>query len=453
MRVEQSAAAHAEATRRLPLDGVAGALLLVYVCLLPIHWSPLPFNLQWADVVFPLLLLVTVASRPVFRLTSLDLLVVAYVVAALPSFLVTPDVRASSVQFAKDVYMAGLYVVVAIVASRIDVVARVAGAVAWISAIIAVVCLAALALFYGAGVVVPRLGYSLPVPYVGEFYRLYGTFPSPEYLVNFLVFAAPFALTLWWMAPSRRGRGAWLLVLAAMVSTALGAIAHGIVGLCAALTYNLGAAWRGPIAAHDSAALRRAGIVLLTTATVVLTIAVNVLLVFAIRDVRIVQSRDASVGAPAYTHALHDPAGASKMSVEVTYDVMAYWLLKQVAWRAFLEHPASGAGLASLHQATRRAEAEGRIPQGHGDDDPHSTWFGRLGETGLIGTVTLVALCAGVWMHARRTIQAGGAAGALAVPFVAGLIGIAVNSLNVDAMHFRFVWIALGALRALAPVA
>ena len=450
MKVEQSAVEGASVGVS-PARRASEVLLLGYVCLLPIHWSPLPLNLQWADILFPFLLLATGATRPTFRATTLDLLVGAYVLGALPSFLVTPDAAASSVQIAKDIYMATLYFVVAAAAARVDVVSRLARAIAWTGAVVAALCLAALALFYGVGLAVPRLGHALPVPYVGAFYRLYGTFPSPEYLVNFLIFSAPFAFMSWRNAPSRRSAIAWPLTLAATAGAALGAIAHGVVGLLAALTYDVAdaSAASGERARYDRRVLIRA----LVAATVVLIVAVNVLLVFAIRDVRVVQSRDASVGAPAYTHALHDPAGASKVSLEMTYDVMAYWLLKQVAWASFVEHPIVGGGLGSLHPATRRAEAEGRIPPGHGDDDPHSTWLGRLGETGVIGTVTLVALCIGVWTQARRALATAGATRALAVPFAAGLIGIAVNSINVDAAHFRFVWIALGALRALAPAA
>ena len=467
MKVEQSTAAQFATGPQSPARRLSEALLLAYLCLLPVHWSPLPFNLQWADAIFPFLLAAALLSRPAFRLTRVDLLVAGYLLAALPSFLVTVDVRASAVQFAKDVYMAALFFVVAMVASRGDLMARVGRVVAWTGTLVALLSLIALALFYGAGVALPRIGYALPVPYVGEFYRLYGTFPSPEYFVNFLIFSAPFAF-MWW----RRGRSGrpvtgWALALAAMLGAAVGAVAHGIVGLIAALTYQLAGMWRNASLDRDVGVDRtvdrtargtvtgrhRAVTALLVTATVILTIAANVLLVFAVRDVRVVKSRDTSVGAPAYTHALHDAAGAPKVSVEVTYDLMAYGLLKQVAWEAFLAHPLAGGGLGSLHQATRRAEAEGRLPQGHGDDDPHSTWFGRLGETGVIGTAALVGLCAGMWMLARRARAAGGDARALAVPFAAGLIGILVNSLNVDAMHFRFVWIALGALRALAPAA
>jgi hypothetical protein len=457
-----------------PAQRWSEGLLLGYVCLLPIQWSPLPFNLQWADLVFPLLLIAAIASRPRLRATTLDVCVGLYLLSAVPSFLQAPDLRASSVQFAKDVYMAALYFVVAMTAARADVVLRVGRVVAWTGVVVAALCLTALALFYGAGITMPRVGSALPVPYVGEFYRLYGTFPSPEYLVNFLIFAAPFVFALWWDAASRQQVVGWLVALAAMVAAACGAIAHGIVGLVAALTYELAAVWAAPrkvpscgsrpARAEEKASRRglleagltsgrRAMIATMTAASVLLIVAVNLLLVFAVRDLRVVESRDASIGAPSYTHALHDPAGASRVSVEMTYDLMAYGLLKRVAWDAFTAHPVAGGGPGSLHRATRRAEAEGRIPAGHGDDDPHSTWFGRLGETGAIGTIGLAALCVAIWTRVRRILTAGGRARALAIPFAAGLIGIAVNSLNVDAMHFRFVWIAVGALRALTPAA
>ena len=34
----------------------ASLLMLAYVCLSAIEWSPLPFNIQWCDVLFPVVL-------------------------------------------------------------------------------------------------------------------------------------------------------------------------------------------------------------------------------------------------------------------------------------------------------------------------------------------------------------------------------------------------------------
>jgi hypothetical protein len=422
----------------------AEALFLLYVCILPLHWSPLPFNLQWADLLFPVLFVAAFAARPAIRPTTLDVLVAVYVLGAIPSFLSTPDRRASAIQFAKDVYMALLYVTVVATAARGTVLSRVGRVIAWTGVTVAAISLGALALFYVSGIVEPRLGYAVPLPYVGTFYRLYGTFPSAEYLVNFLVFASPFAIAELRQATAPEARVSWTLGLSGMAAAALAAIAHGIVGLLAAVTFDLAATWRR----H-----RRAIVRVLIVATVAVALLANLLLVFAVRRVRVVQSRDTSVGAPRYTHALHDAAGAPKVSLEVTYDLMAYWILKQIAWSAFRDHPLTGAGLGALHADTKRAETEGRIPPGHGDDDPHSTWAGRLGETGLAGTIPLVALWVGAFVCARRVIAPGGVRAALAVPFAAGLVGIALNSPNVDAMHFRFVWIAFGALRSLAATA
>ena len=427
------------AARPAPVDRVAITLLLAYVCLLAVQWSPLPFNIQWADVLFPALLLCTIALRPFPRLLRLDMLVLLYLASSLPSLLGTTELRLGAVQLAKHGYLALLYGVTAILVARLVSPERLARWLASVAAVVAAVCLLAVALYYATGVAVPRLGAVMPLPYLGEIYRLYGAFPSPEYLMNFLAFSAPLAILQVLRSDAIRHRRTWYAALVAILVAAVFTAGHGIVGLAAALTLSLARAWR-----HRRPTL----IAFVAIATVGLFIAVNLLLVFAVRDLQVVTSRDMTIEPPAHPYVFHDEqVGAPKVSVDLTYNFMGYWLLKELAWEAFLRKPVQGVGLGSFHNETRRAAAEGRVPAEYREIDPHSTWLGRLAETGLMGTLALAFLWVGMLRHAYRLAAAGGPPADVAVALAAGLVALLVNSPNVDVMNFRFVWLVFGALR------
>ena len=424
------------------LDRMMIALLFAYICLLPLSWSTLPFNAQWVDVLFPALLLGAIAVRPSLRLVRLDVLVLIYLASSLPSLLGTTDLRLGSIQFAKHGYLALLYAVIAVLVCHRVAAARVARWFAGVAAGVATVSVLAVAAYYVAGIAVPRLGVVMPLPYVGQFYRLYGGFPSPEYLVNFLAFAAPLVILQVLRCEDARHRTLWAIALGTVLVAAVFTAGHGIVGLAAGVILSLMRAWR-----H-----RRPRLVAVAAfATVVLFIAVNLLLIVAVRDLRVVTSRDMTVDSPVYPYVFHDEeAGAPKVSVELTYNVMGYWLLKQLAWKAFLQKPWQGTGLGSFHDVTRRAANEGRIPSGYREHDPHSTWLGRMAETGIIGTLALAMLWVAMLGHAYRVVADGGPHAGVALALAAGLIAVLVNSPNVDIMNFRFIWLAFGVLRGIS---
>lgn len=415
----------------------ATVLLLAYICVVPIGWSPLPFNIQLADVLFPLVLIVTLAARPRLSLAPLDVVVIVFIASAIPSLFAAHDMKQAGVAFAKQAYLALLYLVVAVQADRLVPPARIMRWLAGAAGVVSAVCVMALAAFYLFGIAVPHVGATMPLPYIGQFYRLYGAFPSPEYLVNFFSFTAPFVM-LAIITRDHGRRGLWMTTLVALVIAAVCTAGHGITGLVAATAFGAYHLWKRtrPVLAAATIAI-----------TLVLILAVNLLLVFAVRQVRVASGRDQQIAAPAYPYAAHDEGGVPTVSVNVAYNVMAYWLLKEVAWSAFLHHPIAGVGIGSFHDETRRAVDEGRIPMDYREHDPHSTWMGRLAETGAIGTVALAALWIGMLMHSIRAMR--GRDTALAMALAAALIAIVVNSPNVDVMNFRFLWLGFGTVRGL----
>jgi len=156
---------------------------------------------------------------------------------------------------------------------------------------------------------------------------------------------------------------------------------------------------------------------------------------------------------PPISFAPHDFAGpdgrGEELVVHVRYGWVSYAILKRLAWEAWQQHPWVGIGLGEFPSRVRRAFEEGRIHAYYsGGADPHSTWLGAMAETGLIGLVGLV----GYWIVVIRTITTqskcmsdGDEQWRIWGP-LAGLAGLLVNSLHVDVMHFRFLWVGVALL-------
>ena len=200
------------------VDRAAIALLLAYICLLPVSWSGLPFNIQWVDVLFPALLLCTIATRPSFQLARFDVVVLVYLASSLLSLLGTTGLQQGLVQFAKQGYLALLYAVMVMLTAKSISLERVSRWMAGVAAVVATICVLAVAVYYVLGMAVPLLGVVMPLPYIGQFYRLYGAFPSPEYLVNFLAFATPLGILQFLRPDAVSQRRYWGIGLAMILS-------------------------------------------------------------------------------------------------------------------------------------------------------------------------------------------------------------------------------------------
>lgn len=395
-------------------------------------------NVQWSDLLFLALAARALGQRFSLGWSPANYLVLIYLASSLLSLSGTAELRAGMGQYAKELYLVAVYAVFASFARRALAPERIAASLVVIAGVLSALCLLAVGAYALFGFTVPRFGVVMPLPYLGPFYRLYGTFSSPEYLVNFLTCVTPLALTR--ALASKRGRVFWSMAVFAIVAAACATIGHGIAGLVFAATASTARFWRPR---HRVLAAIAFGV------AVGLVLVVNVLLVVAVREVQVVNSRNLSTPPAPYPYvAREDRAGAPSIRVEVTYNVMAYWLLKRVAIEAFLHRPWIGVGLGAFHGETERAVSRGVLPSDYREHDPHSTWFGRLAETGLVGTLALAGLWVGIFRCAARA--AGSPDGATTTAFADGLLGVLINSINVDVMNFRFVWLAFGVLSGVA---
>src|SRR5205085_10381595 len=98
--------------------------------------------------------------------------------------------------------------------------------------------------------------------------------------------------------------------------------------------------------------------------------------------------------------------GADTVQLRIAYNPMSYYLVKKAEWVAWRRRPATGIGAGTFYLEAERAYQEGRLPQAYRRIAAHSTLFGRLAETGLIGLVTLAAAIAGLWRSSAAALAA-----------------------------------------------
>ena len=424
-------------------------LLLAYVALIPIGWSPLPLHMQWGDLVFAALLAWMCVARigTGLRVRQLDRLVLLYLAASAVSVACSQDLARSAAELAKEGSLALVYLVVAVVARDASMRRALLGWFAASAAAVGAVSLAAWVVHLLAGWSPFLIGGPCPflertvVPGLGHVVRVQGPFVASGLFASYMTCALPVLVALAvGREPTRTRR--WARVGAGLAGLAtLLTLTYSVVG-CALAT--LLTAWRR-LGETGWGRRLRAG---LAGLTLLAFLALNLVLIVTIRGVG-GEASSRPLNQPAPHHYAFEARGntARILGVELWYQPMSYGLLKAVAWDAFRRAPLAGVGLGTFHTETEGAADEGRLEGTYWRSDPHSEWFGRLAETGLVGVVTLALLWSALLRSGWALIQRGGEDGWVAGRVVAGCVGLLVNSVNVDIMHFRFLWVGFGLLR------
>jgi hypothetical protein len=400
-------------------------LLCAFLAVIGVNWPELPLGVRIADLVF-IPLAVAVCSGP-WRLTwhRSDTAVAIYLLAALPSIAISADPRHSAIELVRETYLAAIYVACAIVARR-ELEMFIAMGLALGGSLLSLLGLFFVALQFLGGSPWPAMGQVMTLPYLGDTLRLRALTASEAMFACLLTAAVPFAIT---SAVSYHLRKWWSWA-AVMCAAAVLTFSHALAGFIVAIAVSL---WSSVTAWPRRAA---------TAIAIIAVLALNVAATVAIKSIDFGGARYAD--SSQYHYAIEERQ-AQIGNATVTYNVMSYFRIKQVAWRAFVEHPIAGVGLDQFHAETRRAFDEGRLTSAYREIDPHSTVPGRFAETGLIGGAALLFL----WFVWGRMAIAGARSGPIGLATAAALAGLTVASLNADIMNFRFLWVIAGLMRGL----
>lgn len=422
------------------LHRIVAVLLLFFLAAIGVNWPSLPFNASIADLIFvPLAVIVLALPLPRLSWQRVDLAVVIYLLGALPAIAVSTDIRASGVEFVRELYLVAIYIVIAVLAKRRSV------EIIGIGLSNGGVALSIGGLFFvirqlmGAAPF-PAMGEVMTLPYLGNVLRLRAFTASEAMFACLLTTAVPFAIS--WCRRYRSGY--W--VPAAMTIAAMLTFSHALAGFVTAFVIVM---WPS---------LGRWPRRLAVATAMVVVIGLNVAATVSIKSIEYGGSR--YVDSSQYHYAIEERR-AQIGGATIVYNVMSYARIKQVAWRTFVEHPIAGVGLDQFHVATERTFTEGRLTSDYREIDPHSTLPGRFAECGLIGGITLILLWVvwgrmaidGVRLHARRAVPNNIAApDNIALAAAAAFAGLLVASVNADIMNFRFLWVVAGLLRGLYEV-
>jgi len=410
-------------------------------------WSktvgPPTLNLQWSDLAALGFLVSTAAvgmwGKP--RAWARGAWgIAAYVMLLLPSFINTTHPAASSLALVKTVYLAVLSVAITRWVLEVTAWERLVQVFGLTVGMIVLLTIGLWSYAWWSGRVPEPWAVAMVIPNVGQTIRVSATLYTHSLLANYLTFGIPLlagyvAAKLPW--PRAAGWGVILAGILAAVATA----SHSLAGclVAAALIAPRTTRW-------DRLGARGMGML-----AVIVTIFALVSTTVATHGVHAARAPAPTAPDSRAPHEFLGPSGTGEeLTVRIRYAWVSYGLLKRLAWETWRDHPWSGLGLGEFPYAVERAFTAGRLH--YPWLDPHSTWLGSLAETGLLGLGGLLGLwMAFLWPALRQWTRSGQVAEGWRIRApLAGLLGLLVNSLHVDIMHFRFLW--LGAALLLAEV-
>ena len=403
-------------------------LLVIFLAVIGVNWPELPYNARLADLIFiPLAVVVLMLPTAKWTWRPVDWAVIGYLLGAVASIALSSDRQQGADEVAREVYLVAIYVIVAI-AARHGFARLIGTGLALGAATLSIVGLAVLGIQMATGAQWPLFGEVMQLPYLGSTLRLRALAVTPAMFACVLTAAVPFAIAL-----CHERQRAWCAAAAGMAIAGLFTFSHVMAGFAVAVlivTWRSLAPWPRRLAA---------------AAAIAITLAFNVAAIASIKSFNYGASSYAD--ATQYQYAI-DQQELRIGDAAITYNMMSYARIKQVAWRAFLEHPITGVGLDRFHDETRRAYSEGLLTNTYQEIDPHSTLLGRLAECGIIGGITLLLLWLS-WAGMARDVARTGPDAALGYAAGAAIAGLIVAGVNADIMNFRFLWVIAGMLRGL----
>jgi O-antigen ligase len=409
-------------------------LLLIFLTTLALDWPQLPFTMRATDAAFIAVAIAVLAgirtwARP--RLQFLDLAVVIYLAGTLLALIFSPEPRAGANELVRHLYVATIYAIIALAVAQ-GLTRTIATGLALSGGVLAVLALIAAVVQSTTGYSFPKITPVMTLPYVGDIVRMQALTTSPAMFACVLAVSIPFAMRhpAIVAAPARGMAAAMILATAAALT-----FSHSIAGVAVAALIVCWNTWL------SHRVLRIAAV----TATILIVLAFNFAATVAIRSIGTTPLRDNTV-----FHYGVDSGRAEIAGVNVEYQTMSYLRIKQVAWDAFKSRPLFGIGPDRFHDITEAAYQQGRLTEPYRAIDPHSTFVGRLAETGLIGFVTLVVLWFAVVTAAIRLWKAPRQHQWIAIAAVAAIAGTLVNTMNADVMNFRYLWVVFGLVRGLS---
>ena len=269
-------------------------------------------------------------------------------------------------------------------------------------------------------------------PFLGEIMRIRSTLTTSRLLITLLIVALPAVFLLRRQGtPGERRWSAWLI---------------GAMTVCAVFTYARGLveflALSGLLALFPWQGRRRTLAAALVAVYVVAFLGVMTVSTWRVIGHEVTRREDRSRIISEHAYGTMPDTGVQILDVHVEWAHDYYFILKRMAWRAFLERPWTGWGPDSWPAIRTWARETGLAPVGARFGSAHNDALAAAAEMGVIGLVAFAAF----WILVFRAMRSGGAggfAGTLARHQALATVAVLMTSLHLDVMRFRFLWITL----------
>lgn len=412
------------------------SLAALYVVLMPVSWPRLPFNVQLSDLALLILALCLFLNRAHWTRLAfhpLDGLVGLYLFGSAVALVGHPDLNTGGVALSKQLSLVLVYAVFALLSGHGSLKKKCARSWAQGAIGFSVLALGIGLVYVLLGVHHSSVGTLSSLPVLGTVFRLQGPFLSPEYFGNYLTLSIPIVFGCFRVSSASGVK--WGIVL--LVSAACWTLSHAVVGFLLAVLLSV---W--PMCSGKFRFLRP----VLVAVCGVVFVGMNAVSIISIREVDVQTDRNTTIEPAPYVYAFDDQ-GVERVRITLSYQTMSYYLLKRLAWQAFRQNPAKGMGLGEFHTVSEKGYQEGKIHEPYRGMDPHCTLLGRLAETGFVGGLTLLLLWSGFLLAGVKASRMAKSDAWIDQALFFGLVGLFVNSINVDIMNFRFLWVAFGMMR------
>ncbi|MBM4134058.1 MAG: hypothetical protein FJ245_09850 [Nitrospira sp.] len=428
----------------IPYGRIVPVFLLAYILSLGFAWSPFPFNMQWSDIIFLGLLGGFVARGGLrhVQFTGPDYAVFAYVAGSLNSLIWANRDGDSAIHVVKLVYLASMYIVVRTLCMDEDLRRLAAWGIAGGAALLSLLGAMYLLAYSLFGISDGALGVPRSVPYLGPVLRLELNFYTPELLGCYLTVGVAFMLALR-TAPFAGRRATWLtLAFLLILTTETLTFSHSLVGFAVAALIafhprNMGTWWVW---------VRRG----LAVSIVLLFIGMLFVSTFYVHEFSVESRTVPRPIGPVDSHVLQSETWPH-LTINATYSYLHYHVLKVLAWETFVEHPLGGLGLGTFPSVSEQAYQGSRLSRSCRGCEPHNTVLGQLAETGLVGGIPLLVLWGWLFADGWKILRSSQGTDSewIARACLGGLVGLFVNGLYTDVMHFRFLWVDMAVLNGL----
>ena len=138
--------------------------------------------------------------------------------------------------------------------------------------------------------------------------------------------------------------------------------------------------------------------------------------------------------------------GIEQTDIKISYNYSYYYFLKRSALQMVSDHPFTGVGNGAFIKQMPIYEREGKIPVKYLRLDPHSMFFGKLAELGIIGFLSLMYFWFVMIFSLRKKLKGpeNNDLHHLTLAFYAATVGFFVQAISIDIMNFRFLWLLFG---------